>query len=129
MKFGWIAAMLAMTVVGGCASPGKQDQTAASPQPPVAPAPKYVPEALKPELREKARRILLAETTASDPFLRCNALEALADVDSSDAGQPIMQALSDPEISVRFAAIMAAGQIKLVDAYQPLGEMADDPDQ
>ena len=39
----------------------------------------------------------------------------------------VLKALSDAEPSVRFAAAVAAGQMKLVDAYKPLLAMADDP--
>src|SRR5580692_6762247 len=102
--------VLLISALAGCAS-SKPDHAIPPPPAPVAAAPKYSPEALKPDLHEKARQELLTDTTAADPFLRCNAIEALAEVDPADAPGPVMKGLSDPENSVRFAATMAAGQI------------------
>jgi HEAT repeat protein len=121
--------MLLIAAVVACTpTPAKQDTAVAPAEAPVTTPPKYSPEPLNPELIDKAKHELLGETTASDPYLRCNALEALADVDPTEAPQPILDALNDPEISVRFAAIMAAGKIKLVDAHPKLQQMADDQD-
>ena len=121
------AYVLLAGALAGCSS-SKPDHAIPPPPAPVAIAPKYSPEPLKPDLHEKARQELLSDTTAADPYLRSNAIEALVDVDPADAPGPVMKGLSDPEISVRFAAIMAAGKIKLVDAYPTLQQMAYDKD-
>ena len=129
MRLKWITATVTLAGLWGCASgPQKVNHAMPAPQPPVAAAPKYSPQALNPELKDKARRELLSDMIAVDPFLRCNALEALSDVDPSDAATPVLAALNDPEGSVRFAAIMAAGEMKLVDAYPTIKGMAYDRD-
>lgn len=119
---GWILAL----VLGGCAS-SRNDTKMPVPPPQVARAPKYSPEPLDPDLRSKAREELLAEANASDPFLRCNVIEAMSEVDPADAAPLVLKGLSDSQPAVRFASAVAAGQMKLVDAYEPLLAMAYDP--
>jgi HEAT repeat protein len=121
---GWLLAGL----IAGCASAPRNDPKTLPPPPQTPAAPKYSPEALDSNLRAKAKAELLTEAGADDPFLRCNAIEALSDVDPADAGPVVLKELSNKQASVRFAAAVAAGQIKLVDAYQPLLTMVDDPD-
>ncbi len=118
----WLLAL----VLGGCAS-ASNDRKMPVPSPPVQPAPKYSPQVLDSELRAKAREELLAQADSDDPVLRCNAIEALSDVDPEDAAPAVLKGLSDPRAMVRFASAVAAGQMKLVDAYQPLEAMAYDP--
>lgn len=121
-----IGALLAI-LVAGCASHPKYDPKFPEPPPPVAAAPKYSPRPIDEKLRAKAIAELMSETTSPDPFLRSNAIEALSDVDPSDAANAVLMGLHDPDAPVRFAAAMAAGQMKLVDAYDPLRAMANDP--
>src|SRR5271168_2201612 len=73
---GWLLAL----ALGGCASAGN-DRKMPVPAPPVAPAPRYSPQALDSGLRAKAREELLAGANEDDPILRCNAIEGLSDVD------------------------------------------------
>jgi len=115
-------------VLAGCAS-SRSDMKTPIPPPPVARAPRYLPEPLESGLRTKAREILTSEAGATDPFLRCNVIEATANVDPTDAAAIVLKGLSDKQASVRFAAAVAAGQMKLVDAYEPLLAMANDPNQ
>ena len=121
---GWLLAL----ALAGCASATSHDPKMPILPPPVEPAPKYSPESLNSGLRARARAELLAETGSPDPFLRCNAIEAMSDVDPADAATIVLNGLTDDQASVRFAAAVAAGQMKLVDAYKPLLAMVDDPD-
>jgi len=116
-----------MIVLTGCASQ-KPDTKFPPPPPPVPAAPAYSAKPLDADLRAKAIKELLADVSSQDPYLRCNSIEALGDVDPSDASGPILNGLKDPEPSVRFTAAVSAGQIKLVEAYDPLRAMAEDPD-
>lgn len=117
-----------MSLAAAC-QPNQQHYEKIPPPPPGVPAaPRYVPVAIDPALRAEARRELLAQSNASDPFLRCNAIEALAEVDPADAAGPILNGLKDPEPSVRFASAMAAGRIKLNEAQETLRAMANDND-
>jgi HEAT repeat protein len=120
--------ILLLFILGGCAS--NTDSTAKLPPPPpsVAPAPKYSATPIDSKLHAQAARELILETASPDPFMRCNAIEALSDVDPSDADDAIMKGLSDSEPAVRFASAMAAGQLKLVDAYGKLRSMTGDQD-
>ncbi|MGA3065724.1 MAG: HEAT repeat domain-containing protein [Tepidisphaeraceae bacterium] len=93
-----------------------------------APAPPYQPQALDPSLRQAALDELTSECQATDPFLRSNALEALSENAPDSAPRPVLDALSDPEASVRFAACVAAGRLRIKLAYQPLLAMVEDPD-
>jgi len=121
---GWIL----VAMLGSCSPNQKNDQKMPPPPPSEPPAPKYSPESLNSGLRAQAREELLAETNAADPFLRCNAIEAMSEVDPSQVAPVVLKELKDPQASVRFAAVVAAGQMKLVDAYKPLIDMAYDPD-
>jgi HEAT repeat protein len=113
--------------LASCASSQADRKMPAAPAAPVTPAPKYEPQALDPDLRAKAREELLAGLNDTDPVLRCNCIEALSKVDPTDASAVVMKDLSAQSDMVRFAAVVAAGQMKLVDAYQPLLGMVDDP--
>ena len=117
-----------IAILAGCASTPKTDPKFPAPPPALPPAPKYSPQSLNSDLRAKARAELLVESNASDPFLRCNAIEAMSEVAPTEAAPVVLQELSDPQASVRFAAAVAAGQMKLVDAYKPLIAIAYDPD-
>ena len=116
-----------MIFVSGCVS-HKQDQKIPLPPPPVPAAPAYSAKPLEPALRAQAIKELLTDVGSEDPFLRSNSIEALSDVDPSDAAVPILKGLTDPASPVRFSAAVSAGQLKLVEAYDPLRAMADDPD-
>jgi HEAT repeat protein len=122
-----IVGLLLALALGGCAS--AVDTKMPSPPPPVKPAPKYSPEALDPALRIKARDELQAQADSPDQFLRCHAIEAISDVDPVNAAPIVLKGLTDTQPSVRFAAAMAAGKMKLLEAYRPLLAMADDPNQ
>lgn len=121
-----LMAILLAATLAGCAT--RNDWKTPSPPPPVTPAPKYAPQSVSSELRAKARAELVAEAGSVDPFLRCNALEAMSETDPADAPAFVLKGLAAPEPSVRFAAAVAAGQMKLVDAYKPLFNIAYDPD-
>jgi HEAT repeat protein len=121
---GWLLA----ASLAGCASSSSHDAKILPPPPQTPPAPKYSPQALDPNLRVKAKAELVAESNAADPFLRCNAIEAMSEVDQPDDVPVVLRELKAKEPSVRFAAAVAAGQMKLVDAYEPLLAMVNDPD-
>jgi HEAT repeat protein len=94
-----------------------------------APPPAYQPQSLDQTLHQSAIDELVSDCGATDPFLRSNALEALSENAPDLAQRPIMDSLSDPEPSVRFAAAIAAGRLRLRLAYQPLLVMVQDPDK
>jgi HEAT repeat protein len=123
-----VLAVLLVLGLLGCEQTAEHDRRFPPPPPPVPLAPTYHPEAIKPQLVQEAKQLLLAETQDANPVHESHALEALSEVDPADDAKPILNGLSSPEPVVRFSAAMAAGQIKLVDAYPILRSMADDPD-
>lgn len=125
--------MVIALMLGGCASSNasKSSANAGNPPPPppqVPPAPGLDPKPIDVSLRAAARAELVAQSTSSDPFLRCNAIEALGEVSPADAAAPIANGLNDPQVPVRFACALAAGQIQLKSVYPRLLAMTDDPD-
>jgi HEAT repeat protein len=123
-----VLAVLVVLGLFGCEQTAEHDRRFPPPPPPVPAAPTYHPVAIKPELVQEAEQLLITETQDANPVHESHALEALSEVDPADDAKPILSALSSPEAVVRFSAAMAAGQIKLVDAYPILRTMADDPD-
>ncbi len=117
--------------LGGCksgaASSARVGQDIPEPLEPAAP-PDYKPTPLDPALRQAALDELNNDCVSTDPFLRSNALEALSEVAPDAAQRPVLDALSDPEANVRFAAAVAAGRLQIRLAYRPLLAMVEDPD-
>jgi HEAT repeat protein len=94
--------------------------------PPKVPPRKDVP--LDPALVAAARQQLEAAARSPDATLRSNALEAMRDVPDDVSSRSILKGLEDEKPIVRFTAAMAAGELRLADAKQPLLGMVDDPD-
>jgi HEAT repeat protein len=135
----WIAILASLILTGCAAAPKnansqgqKEDKLGPAldlPLPPLPPAaPKETQVALDPELRSGALAELTTDCNASDPFLRSNAIESLANVAPQNATDPVLKGLSDPHPAVRFSAAMAAGTLNLRLAYQPLLAMVSDSD-
>jgi HEAT repeat protein len=94
----------------------------------VAPPPPYVPQTLDPALKQAAMDELNNDCTLGDSFLRSNALEALTEFAPDSAQRPVLDALSDGEPNVRFAAAVGAGRLQIKLAYEPLQNMVQDRD-
>jgi HEAT repeat protein len=117
----------------GCMSrpePGKV--LPAPPPPPAYPAATAVP--IDPALRAAAQKELAEASHAADPFVRAHAIEAAREVmggvgsaASLDQGI-ILRGLTDREPVVRFAALMAAGELRVKDARGPALSLANDAD-
>jgi HEAT repeat protein len=120
--------VLALLLTACASSKSAKSGSALPPSPQVPPAPPLNPQPIDLSLRNAARGELLAECAAPDPFLRCNAIEALSDVDPADAAGAITRGLDELEPSVRFASALSAGQIRLKAAYPKLLTMANDDD-
>ena len=105
-----IFALAAALALSGCGSHQAASKDTLDVPPPmeVAAPPDYKPQALDASLRQSALDELTNDCQDNNPFFRSNALEALSENAPDSASRPIMDALSDPEPSVRYAAAGAA---------------------
>ncbi len=114
----------------GCGGKGSQNaevrRMPKPKEPPIPPPPKAV--VIDPDLVATARRELELALEASDPTLRVHALEGLKETVGAEVGPGVVRALGDPQPPVRFAAAMAAGDLKLAAAKGTLLTKVEDPD-
>lgn len=127
--------VLAAAVMAGavsCGSHGNQPgQNSAEAK--LMPLPKQAPPAppvqnvpLDPQLIIAADHELSEAAAASDAMLRAHALEGFRDSNARRHNAEILAALNDPQAIVRFAAALAAGELKIAAARAPLLDDADD---
>ncbi len=129
MKIGFVTgAMFLALMMAGCSSSASSNQGRIPPHPTLPPTPQYEPTPLDQELMESAKKQLLDESMNTNPSLAAHAIEAISQVAPELAGRPVLSRLSDPSALVRFSAIIAAGQIKLSEAHQPLLDHLQDSD-
>lgn len=129
----WPYLMLAfLLLIAGCA--GRPDQPMGKKvldppaQVPAPPAMKAVP--LDQDLVSKASNVIFDAARNDDAFLRANAIETLREMPGDEASHAVLNALSDPQPAVRFAACVASGERHLAAAKEPLLRMVhgdDDP--
>src|SRR5438105_3938408 len=94
--------------------------------PPAPPPRRSVP--LDPALAASARQEITSAFASNDPIVRAHALEAIKDSVGKEMGASVVTGLSDREPVVRFAATMAAGEMRLEKAKPQLTPLADDED-
>jgi HEAT repeat protein len=122
-----------LTCALGCAGNGGQQGPKALKVPPRAPDAPAVPAVqhveVDPQLQVSARQELQQAFQSNDPVLRANAIEAAQNsLDTAAARQLILGGLADSQDVVRFAAAMAAGKLRLREAYKPLLALVNDRD-
>ena len=93
-------------------------------QPPAYPPSQPVP--LDPELQAAARRELTAGLRSADTLTRVHALEGIRSAKVAGHDEDVLRALNDPELAVRFAAALDAGEMGLKQALPDLQRMAED---
>ena len=121
--------VLALALLTGCAGGSKKKQVRMNrppEMPPAAPAPQAV--ALDPALREAAKQEIMTAAGLNQPILRAHAIEAMKDTMGADAAPTIVKGLTDSSALVRFAACMAAGELRLAQAKDALLVCSDDTD-
>jgi len=142
----FLPCIFALTLLLAGCGPGMPSQDFSSRQvKPPKPPPDYPPakdEPLDPALRAAAEHEIEQAADSSDPVVRAHALEVMRTVANTPGAQStaagatggsawrahILRGLSDTEPLVRFAASMAAGELKLPEAHDPLLKLVDDPD-
>jgi len=81
-------------------------------------------------LRNQMREVLLSAAAGSEASLRCNALESLALVKPDPKVQKlVLQALQDKLPAVRFAAVVAIGDMKYTPARRALEQLLRDQEE
>lgn len=107
----------------------KSSKTTYMPGPPKQPPkpPATQPVALDAALREQAKAVILNALTSNEGVVRAHAIEAVKQV-MPDQKQAILNGLNDRALGVRYAAVMAAGELRMVEAKPQLEKLADEPD-
>jgi HEAT repeat protein len=120
------AAMHAQDAAGKAqTAPANPDSTVVGDQEQPAPA---LAEAKTPEARERAAWKLLTDALGDEkhPQTRIQALAALGLLRSARSEKMIVGAMGDPDVDVRTAAVLAAGQTKDRNMTTPLRNLLDD---
>lgn len=122
-------AVICLLVVGltGCMGGGRRRPKPYVPNPARAPAPppkKDMP--INAALRERAAAELERAVHSDDPIIRAHALESIAKVRGEGSDEVVLDALDDEVSVVRFAAAMAAGDMRLAAAKPKLLELVSD---
>jgi len=116
-----LVGMLMFAALSAC-----QSKRVASTPPPY---PQARAQSLDVELATRAKRTLADQLRAPDAESRIHAIEAISLTRSVAQAPEIIRCLSDGESSVRYAAALAAGQLRLADARTALLAIAEDPDE
>lgn len=77
--------------------------------------------------RVDAKTVLLQSVHDNDPMVRTHAMEAVANTLGARQGKVLLKGLTDPAVSVRFAAAMGVGDVKYRPAVSRLLEMVRNP--
>ncbi len=122
-----IVSLFSGVLLAGC-GPKTQDLNARVLPPPGRPPsyPKATPEPLDPQLREEGKREIFEAAHSGKIEQRVHALEAIQDANLTEGQTEILDGLRDPEPVVRFAAAVAAGQLRLAEARAILIDIAYD---
>jgi HEAT repeat protein len=105
----------------------RKEKLPPAPKPPPAPPPRRdVP--VDPSLQESAKREILSAAGSNMSGTRAHAVEAMKDGMGPVASPEITRLLNDPDPRVRFAATLAAGELRLVQAKPALVRLAEDRD-
>lgn len=82
------------------------------------------------KLQIRLREVLLQAATGTEAALRCNALESLALLEAdAEVQKVVLKALQDELPAVRFAAVMALGDMKDASARRPLEQLLWDREE
>lgn len=81
------------------------------------------------DLRHGAERIIEEGLADSNPRVRANAIEVVADTRQVKMIPKVQQLLGDKLVPVRFAAVLAVGDLEYRPAANMVKELLNDPDQ
>ena len=129
LRIALVFSFVLLPVLSGCGGKAKSRQVRMNR--PVPPPPKVPPRQNVPidvGLQGYAKQEIMTAAVANNGLVRAHAIEAMKDGLGEAAGPAIIQALSDGEGIVRFAACLAAGELRLRDAANQLLVLSDDRD-
>jgi HEAT repeat protein len=121
--------VLTFALAAGCgASKSEPAVQKVLPRPKQAPRPPApVQMAINPALQEESRQVIRQLLGHPDPVVRANAIEASQRALGIEARLDILRGMEDRNALVRFAACMAAGELRMKDAKPFLQKLAEDP--
>ena len=95
-------------------------------KPPKAPpaVPARVETPINQQLQADAKAELVRGAESSMPLVRAHAIELMREANLDDAGPHVMRGLEDDANVVRFAAAMAAGELRVAEAHDKLRKLA-----
>jgi HEAT repeat protein len=117
-----ILVTIATALVTGCGP--KPPKLYRAPEPPAPPPRREV--ALDPSLAESARTHLLSAARSAEDLTRAHAIEGIKESMGSARRNAIIEAFVDPSPLVRFAAAMAAGELRLTGVQPLLLKLVED---
>ena len=83
---------------------------------------------INPALMQQAKQEIINESVSPNAKLRAHAIEGIKDGVGAEAADTIIKGMTDNDRNVRFAAAVAAGELRLVQAQSQLLVLSDDVD-
>jgi HEAT repeat protein len=111
-----------MLQVFGCNQTARRPQSVAESTPAATPAPPAGG-----DLPSQARRIILEGLTDADPQIRANAVEVVASTREFRLMPTVQKLLTDPVVPVKFAAVLAVGDLEYTLAKNDITPLLGDP--
>ncbi len=119
--FLWIAVLsLALLPVFGCAPTGQSSPS------PLRSGPAPTPLSISDDLPAQARQIILEGLADADPQIRANAVEVVASTREVRLTTMVQKLLADPVVPVKFAALLAIGDLEYAPARNDVGPLLND---
>ena len=119
--FLWIAVLsLALLPVFGCEPMGQSSPA------PLRSGPAPTPPSISGDLPAQARQIILEGLADADPQIRANAVEVVASTREVRLTTMVQKLLADPVVPVKFAALLAMGDLEYAPARNDVGPLLND---
>jgi HEAT repeat protein len=79
------------------------------------------------DVQARAQQVVLEGFADADPQVRANAVEVVASTRELGLMPAVQRLLSDPVVPVRFAAVLAVGDLEYLPARNEIGPLLNDP--
>jgi HEAT repeat protein len=121
-------ALVLLPLLAGCGGKGGKKQGKRPLPPPLPPVPERQDMPVDPALQAMAKQEIMTAAGKNDRLIRAHAIEAMKDGIGEPAADAILKALNDDDALVRFAACLAAGELRLAKAREQALVLSDDRD-